>query len=166
MLIIPQTNGSEYQALRQRLREDNKADLYPLPVKQPVQDSKNEIQPQPVPDVRPTPIPEPDRVTLGQAAPGSEGFSLTYRPDGRVPEQVTERVDYLSQMMQAMTDAKVGFDREKYEELQEKIDEILAKEELTDADRSKLEALEQEQRRLFEVAAKRLAEKAVNEEKV
>ncbi|MCC5824728.1 hypothetical protein [Alkalimonas sp.] len=165
MLIAPYTGSTEYQTLKQRLHE-GKADLHPLPVIQPDKGIKPDIQPQPVPDLRPTPIPDPDRVTLSQPAEKTAALSLTYRPDGRVAEESSVQVDYLSQMMQAMTDARVGFDREKYEALQEKIDEILAKDDLTDADRAQIEALEQEQSRLFEVAAKRMAEQTANKEKV
>ncbi|SEA39579.1 hypothetical protein [Alkalimonas amylolytica] len=165
MLIAPYTGSTEYQTLKQRLHE-GKADLYPLPVIPPDKDIKPEIQPQPIPDLRPTPIPEPDRVTLSQPTEKTAALSLTYRADGRVAEETTVQADYLSQMMQAMTDARVGFDREKYEALQEKIDEILAKDDLTAADRAQIEALEQEQSRLFEVAAKRTAEQTANKEKV
>ncbi|MCC5852358.1 MAG: hypothetical protein JJU30_05940 [Alkalimonas sp.] len=152
-------------SLRQRIHQ-GKAELQPLPVKEVPKGSKPDIQPQPVPDLAPTPIPEPDRVTLSTPNRQDDALTLTYRPDGRIADEVSAKVDYLSQMMQAMTDAKVGFDREKYAALQEKIDEILAKDELTDADRAQIEALEHEQSQLSEVAAKRLAEQTANKEKV
>ncbi|MEE2001370.1 hypothetical protein QWY20_07885 [Alkalimonas sp. MEB108] len=165
MLIPPNIDSREYQTLKQRLLE-GKANVQPLPIKQPENGIKPDIQPQPVPDLLPTPIPEPDRVTLSQPAKQADSLSLTYRPDGRIAEEAPLEVDYLSRMMQAMTDSRVGFDREKYEALQEKIEEILAKDELTDADHAQIEALEQEQSRLFEVAAKRTAEQTANKEKV
>lgn len=164
MLISPYSSSSDPDELRQRLREGRDQSIQPLPI--PQSKGKNDIQPQPIEPPRTLPVPEPDRVTLTLPEQINDGFELTYRPDGKLPEEPEITADYLSQIMQAMTDAKVGFDREKYEAIQEEIDAILALEEPTESDMAKLEALQEQQQQLIKVAAERMAEHAINTNKV
>ena len=164
MLISTNNPATDSDTARQRIRDARDQALNPMPIPKPEQ--KYDIQPQPIEQPRPTPIPEPDRVTLSLPTQAREGLNLTYRPDGTLPDSKIEQQDYLAQIMQAMTDAKVGFNREKYEELQENIDAILSLEEPTEAELAQLEALEQQQQQLIKAGADRMAEHAINTEKV
>lgn len=164
MLISPYGPDTDPSALKQRLLEGRDQSIQPLPISKLKE--KHDIQPQPVEPPRPTPIPEPDRVTLTLPAQMSDGLNFTYRPDGTLPEPPAIQEDYLGQIMQAMTDAKVGFDREKFEELQEEIDAILALEDPSESDLAKLDALQEQQQHLIKAGAERMAEHAINTEKV
>lgn len=66
--------------------------------------------------------------------------------------------DRLEQMLQQVLDNKTGLDRKKLEELQQKIDALMAKEgELTDAEQQQLELLQQQKEAVIKEAAAKLA---------
>jgi len=67
--------------------------------------------------------------------------------------------DRLSTMMQQVLDAKLGIDRKKLEELEEKIEALTNKEgELSDAEKSQLEMLQKQKEQLIKEGAKKLTE--------
>lgn len=67
--------------------------------------------------------------------------------------------DRLATMMQQVLDAKLGIDRKKLEEIEEKIQALANKEgELTDAEKSQLEMLQKQKEQLIKEGAKKLTE--------
>jgi|VirMetMinimDraft_7_1064189.scaffolds.fasta_scaffold09370_2 hypothetical protein len=67
--------------------------------------------------------------------------------------------DRLATMMQQVLDAKLGIDRKKLEEIEEKIEALANKEgELTDAEKSQLEMLQKQKEQLIKEGAKKLTE--------
>ncbi|MDX3773541.1 hypothetical protein QE250_05375 [Chromatiaceae bacterium AAb-1] len=105
-----------------------------------------------------------DKVTLGSDTSSSADFR-PYNAQGKVNDNLfnsgkaeQEPTGYMQQIMQAMLDRRIGFDREKWDELQEKIDAIQALENPSEEDLTKLEALMKEQQALTEEAARKLSE--------
>ncbi len=75
-------------------------------------------------------------------------------------EQFTQE-DRLTKLMQQALDAKLGIDRKKLEEIEDKIKALSAKEaELTDAEKSQLEILQKQKEQLIKEGAKKLTEEA------
>lgn len=69
--------------------------------------------------------------------------------------------DRLTKLMQQVLDAKLGIDRKKLEEIEDKIKALSAKEaELTDAEKSQLEMLQKQKEQLIKDGAKKLTEEA------
>lgn len=67
--------------------------------------------------------------------------------------------DRLAKMMQQVLDAKMGVDRKKLEEIEDKIKALTEKEgELTDADKAQLEMLQKQKEQLIKEGAKKLTE--------
>lgn len=67
--------------------------------------------------------------------------------------------DRLATMMQQVLDAKLGVDRKKLEEIEEKIQALANKKgELTDADKAQLEMLQKQKEQLIKEGAKKLTE--------
>lgn len=67
--------------------------------------------------------------------------------------------DRLATLMQQVLDGKLGIDRKKLEEIEEKIEALANKEgELTDAEQSQLEMLQKQKEQLIKEGAKKLTE--------
>ncbi len=67
----------------------------------------------------------------------------------------------LAKMMQQVLDAKMGVDRKKLEEIEEKIEALTNKEgKLTDAEKAQLEILQKQKEQLIKEGAKKLTEEA------
>ncbi|MBU0911421.1 MAG: hypothetical protein KKF22_02650 [Gammaproteobacteria bacterium] len=67
--------------------------------------------------------------------------------------------DRLATMMQQVLDAKLGIDRKKLEEIEEKIEALANKEgELTEAEQAQLEVLQKQKEQLIKEGAKKLTE--------
>lgn len=67
--------------------------------------------------------------------------------------------DRLATLMQQVLDAKLGVDRKKLEEIEEKIEALANKKgELTDADKAQLEMLQKQKEQLIKEGAKKLKE--------
>ena len=67
--------------------------------------------------------------------------------------------DRLATMMQQVLDGKLGIDRKKLEEIEEKMEALANKEgELTDAEQSQLEMLQKQKEQLIKEGAKKLTE--------
>lgn len=73
-------------------------------------------------------------------------------------DQVKE-TDRLTKMMQQVLDGKLGIDRKKLEEIEEKIEALANKEgELTEAEKAQLEVLQKQKEQLVKEGAKKLTE--------
>ena len=67
--------------------------------------------------------------------------------------------DRLAKLMQQVLDAKMGVDRKKLEEIEEKIEALANKEgELTDAEKAQLDMLQKQKEQLVKEGAKKLTE--------
>lgn len=84
---------------------------------------------------------------------------------GDMSQQNTEKsdelkdTDRLAKLMQQVLDAKMGVDRKKLEEIEEKIEALANKEgELTDAEKAQLEMLQKQKEQLIKEGAKKLTE--------
>lgn len=107
-----------------------------------------------------------DKVTLSSHKTAEP--SLTYSANGKIRDEMfnTGKAEdngmshNMKQLMQAMLDQRIGFDREKWDELQEKIDAIMSIENPTDTDMAQLEALQKEQQALLDKTAEKLKEDA------
>lgn len=107
-----------------------------------------------------------DKITLSSHKTAEP--PLTYSANGKIRNEVlysgkaedNGMSHNMKQLMQAMVDQRIGFDREKWDELQEKIDAIMSIENPTDADMAQLEMLEKEQQALMEKTAEKLKEEA------
>ena len=67
--------------------------------------------------------------------------------------------DRLATMMQQVLDAKLGIDRKKLEEIEEKIEALANKKgKLTDAEKSQLEMLQKQKEQLIKEGSKKLIE--------
>lgn len=110
-----------------------------------------------------------DKITLSSHKTAE--LPLTYSANGRIRDDVfkTGKAEdngmshNMKQLMQAIQDQRIGFDREKWDELQEKIDAIMSVENPTDADMAQLEALQKEQQALLDKTAEKLKEDAESE---
>lgn len=72
---------------------------------------------------------------------------------------VKEDPDRLKKMMQQVLDGKMGVDRKKLEDIDEKIEALANKEgELTDAEKAQLEILQKQKEQLIKEGAKKLTE--------
>lgn len=117
--------------------------------------------------------PYADKVSLSG---GEQEPDLTYQhlaknankaPSAEASEQNEQKSEELkdsnrlAKMMQQVLDAKMGIDRKKLEEIEEKIEALTSKEgELTDAEKAQLEILQKQKEQLIKEGAKKLTEEA------
>jgi hypothetical protein len=117
--------------------------------------------------------PYTDKVSLSDGQPDPD---LTYQhlakssrtagsgSESPVDSETTDKLnkddpDRLSKMMQQVLDAKMGVDRKKLEEIEEKIEALANKEgELTEAEQAQLEILQKQKEQLIKDGAKKLTE--------
>lgn len=103
--------------------------------------------------------PDPD-LTYQYLAKSSKGSGA----ESPVNSETTDKLnkddpDRLSKMMQQVLDAKMGVDRKKLEEIEEKIEALANKEgELTEAEQAQLEILQKQKEQLIKDGAKKLTE--------
>lgn len=72
-----------------------------------------------------------------------------------------QQPDRLATLMQQVLDGKLGIDRKKLEEIEEKIEALTNKKgELSDAEKSQLEMLQKQKEQLIKEAAKKLVEES------
>ncbi|CAM5183554.1 hypothetical protein [Alishewanella longhuensis] len=109
-----------------------------------------------------------DKVTLGwqQPAAGYQHLAPTQTTEPPATNSGNGLItsDYLQQLLQAMLDQRTGFDREKWEELQEKIAALQSLDELTDGQQQELEQLLKAQEALMQEAADRMRQQAEQQE--
>lgn len=109
-----------------------------------------------------------DKVTLGWQQPSAtyQHIAPTQTAEKTAAASNEQPIDssYLQQLMQAMLDQRTGFDREKWEELQEKIEALQSLDELTDSEKTQLEQLLKAQEALMKEAADRMREQAEQQE--
>jgi len=92
-----------------------------------------------------------------QHTPMNETNSTASEPDVLDDDNSVDS-DRLEKMLQQVLDRKVGLDRKKLEEIEEKIDALTAKEgELSEADQKQLELLQQQKDTLIKQAGEKLA---------
>lgn len=103
-----------------------------------------------------------DKVTLSSQQSYPEQAAV-YRNPASTPVQAAEepqQQSYLKQLTQAMLDQRQGFDREKWDELQEKIDAINAIENPTKTELAELESLQSAQQALLDKTTEKLRQEA------
>lgn len=109
-----------------------------------------------------------DKVTLGWQQPSAtyQHIAPTQTAEKTATASNEQPIDsgYLQQLMQAMLDQRTGFDREKWEELQEKIEVLQSLDKLTDSEKTQLEQLLKAQEALMKEAADRMREQAEQQE--
>jgi hypothetical protein len=108
--------------------------------------------------------PEPE-VTYQHLAKNSSN-SMSGSADSSKPteekNEESKEPDRLATLMQQVLDGKLGVDRKKLEEIEEKIDELVNKEgELTEAEKSQLEILQKQKEQLIKEGAKKLTEEGI-----
>lgn len=103
--------------------------------------------------------PSTDKVTLGWQDP-SPVYTQPVQKKTPPENQLQDEKPVLEQLMQAMLDRKTGLDREKWDELQEKIDALQGLDELSDDQKRQLEQLLKQQEELTKEAAERMTEQA------
>lgn len=105
--------------------------------------------------------PEPDMTYQHLAKNNNSSMSKSEDKAEQNKEQTDplKEPDRLATMMQQVLDAKLGIDRKKLEELDEKIEALANKEgELTDAEEAQLEMLQKQKEQLIKEGAKKLTE--------
>lgn len=91
-----------------------------------------------------------------RAASGSSEQTSSQTKEHEEPAVETDR---LAKMLQQVLDGKLGIDRKKLEEIEQKIEALTNKEgELTDADKAQLELLQKQKQQLIKEGAKKLTE--------
>lgn len=101
--------------------------------------------------------PEP-ALTYQHLAKNTSGSADSSSPKTKDADKLKEP-DQLTKMMQQVLDAKIGVDRKKLEELDEKIALLSNKEGgLTDAEKTQLELLQKQKEQLIKEGAKKLME--------
>jgi hypothetical protein len=93
-----------------------------------------------------------------KAAAGSEDNG-SHTKENEEPAAETDR---LAKMMQQVLDGKLGIDRKKLEEIEQKIEALTNKEgELTEADKAQLELLQKQKEQLMKEGTKKLTEEQI-----
>ena len=104
---------------------------------------------------------EPD-MTYQHLAKNSNGSISKSEEPAEQNQEKTDQLkepDRLTKMMQQVLDAKMGVDRKKLEEIEEKIEALANKEgELSDAEKAQLEILQKQKEQLIKEGAKKLTE--------
>lgn len=104
---------------------------------------------------------EPD-LTYQHLAKNNSNSMSTSEGSGERNKETTDKLkepDRLATLMQQVLDAKMGVDRKKLEEIEEKIEALANKEgELTDAEKAQLEMLQKQKEQLIKEGAKKLTE--------
>lgn len=90
---------------------------------------------------------------------GSMSESTDTSSQSKEKSDQLKETDRLTKMMQQVLDGKLGIDRKKLEEIEDKIKALTEKEgELTDADKAQLEMLQKQKEQLIKEGAKKLTE--------
>jgi hypothetical protein len=111
--------------------------------------------------------PYADKVSLSS---GLQEPALTYQhlakhnrasTESGIQNEQLEQPDRLTTLMQQVLDGKLGIDRKKLEEIEDKIEALTSKKgELSDAEKSQLEMLQKQKEQLIKEAAKKLVEES------
>lgn len=111
--------------------------------------------------------PYADKVSLSS---GLQEPALTYQhlakhnrasTESGIQNEQLEQPDRLATLMHQVLDGKLGIDRKKLEEIEEKIEALTNKKgELSDAEKSQLEMLQKQKEQLIKEAAKKLVEES------
>lgn len=103
--------------------------------------------------------PEPDMTYQHLAKNNSMSQSGDMGEQNKEKDQQLKDTDRLAKMMQQVLDGKMGVDRKKLEEIEDKIKALTGKEgELTDADKAQLEMLQKQKEQLIKEGAKKITE--------
>lgn len=110
-----------------------------------------------------------DKVTLGwQQAAASyspQPLANNTEPYKTTSDNKLTDSNHLPQLLQAMLDQRTGFDRKKWEELQEKIEALQSLDKLTESEQQELDGLLKAQAALMQEAAERMRQQAEQQDR-